>query len=449
MDKKSVGSKSEESSLMKDKKGISRRQYLAIAGGAIAAAVIGGTAYYLSQWRKPAPGPGKPIRIGLPESLSGALSAAGMSVLLATQIWVDDVNSKGGLLGRPVELVFYDAQSNPSLGVSLVEKLFTVDKVDIVLEPYASLMGIPCIPVFIEHNAICPALFNLWGNEKFNYKYYFELMPDGPIPPLTGKTKGLFELAEDLEPKPETVALLGVANEWGQRSITEGAEPICQEKGFNIVYKEIYPPDTTDFLPIANSVKAANPDFVYAATYPTDAVGLIKAFHELGYRSRLQFGGMVGLQYTSIQMSLGPLLNGIVNYHYFIPSPTMRFPGIEEFLNKYQAKAAGLGIDPLGYYLPPFAYARMQVIEQAVEATGTLDHAELGEYIKTHEFETIVNPKLRFAENGEWEKEQYILIQFRNIQSSDISEFTCSFDKPSNKMVIVWPPEFATGEFVE
>jgi branched-chain amino acid transport system substrate-binding protein len=314
------------------------------------------------------------------------------------------------------------------------------------LAPYASAIGIPTIPKFIEHEALCPALFNLWGNQKFNYKYYFELMPDGPIPPKTGKTRGLFEIANSLSPKPSKVALLAVANEWGQRSITEGAREICNEMGFEIVYEQIYPPDTTDFLPIIRAVQSANPDFIYAATYPTDSVGLIKALRELNYLTRLQFGGMVGLQYTSVQQSLGPKLNGIVNYHYFIPSPTMNFPGIAEFLQKYQDKAAGLGVDPLGYYLPPFAYARMQVLEQAIEATGTLDNIELGEYIKSHEFETIVNPRLRFAENGEWEKAQHIQVQFRNITSSDISEFTTSFDKASDKIVIVWPPEFKTGE---
>lgn len=444
MDRKSY-QKSGQQALVKDKSGISRRAYIGILAGTAAAVAVGGVAYYFGS-RLGQTGPRKPIRIGMAESLSGSLAAAGNAVLLSTQIWVDDVNGRGGLLGRPVELIFYDAQSNPSLGVTLIEKLLDVDKVDIALAPYASAMGIPTIPKYIERNRLCPALFNLWGNQQFSYKYYFELMPDGPIPPKTGKTRGLFEIAKSLSPKPSKVALLAVANEWGQRSITEGARDLCNEMGFEIVYEQIYPPDTTDFLPIIRAVKNVNPDFIYAATYPTDSVGLIKALRELGYWTKLQFGGMVGLQYTSVQRSLASQLNGIVNYHYFVPSPTMNFPGIAEFLEKYQSKAAGLGVDPLGYYLPPFAYARMQVLEQAIEATGTVDNIELGEYIKKNKFNTIVNPSLEFAENGEWKEAQFIMIQFRNIQSADISEFTTSFDKPSDKIVIVWPPKFATGE---
>ena len=94
---------------------------------------------------------------------------------------------------------------------------------------------------------------------------------------------------------------------------------------------------------------------------------MVRAANEIGLKAKMFGGGLVGLQYASIKQQLGEQLNGIVNYDFWEPAKTLQFPGVDEFLKKYQARAAAEGVDPLGYYLPPFAYANMQVIEQAVE----------------------------------------------------------------------------------
>src|SRR5215831_8775001 len=103
-------------------------------------------------------------------------------------------------------------------------------------------------------------------------------------------------------------------------------------------------------------------------SYPTETVGIARAANEIGLKTKLFGGGMVGLQYASIKTQLGELLNRIVDYDFYVPEPTVLFKGIEGFLARYQAKAPSIGADLLGYFIPPFAYANGQVLEQAVAA---------------------------------------------------------------------------------
>jgi branched-chain amino acid transport system substrate-binding protein len=153
-------------------------------------------------------------------------------------------------------------------------------------------------------------------------------------------------------------------------------------------------------------------------------------------------GGMVGLQYTSVMTSLGPLLNGIVNYDFWAPEPTMMFPGIKEFFAEYQTRAKQAGVDPLGYYLPPYAYAAVQILGQAIEATKTLDQKKVGDYIRATEFNTIVG-KVKFGQNGEWAKSRVLMVQYQGIKGNDLEQFR----GPGRKVVLL-PEEFKSGNII-
>ena len=118
----------------------------------------------------------------------------------------------------------------------------------------------------------------------------------------------------------------------------------------------------------------------------------------------------------------------------------MSFPGIEGFLKKYQAQAKDAGVDPLGFYQPPFAYAAMQVLEQAVKATGTLNDDKLAEYIHRSAFDTIVG-EIRFNEFGEWATARPIVVRVQNVQGSGMEQFVTG-----RKQVIVHPPQYRDGE---
>jgi branched-chain amino acid transport system substrate-binding protein len=166
----------------------------------------------------------------------------------------------------------------------------------------------------------------------------------------------------------------------------------------------------------------------------------VKAANELGLKTKLFGGGMVGLQFAAIQKNLGPMLNGIVNYDFWVPAPTLNFPGIEAFLTKYQAKAADAGVDPLGHYLPPFAYAYLEVLGQSVQATKSLDQGKLAEHMAKTTFNTIVGP-VKFGKNGEWASSRALMVQFRDLKPNDLDQF-----KKAGSRVVLYPPSVKSGE---
>src|SRR5260370_38147052 len=139
---------------------------------------------------------------------------------------------------------------------------------------------------------------------------------------------------------------------------------------------------------------------VFSASYPPDAVGMVRSANEVGLKTKLFGGGLVGLQFTSIKTQLGPQLNGIVNYDFWQPAKTMQNQGVLDFLKKYQAKSASAGVDPLGYYLPPFAYANMEVVAAAVEGTKGLDQDKIPEFVRSHTIKTGV-ADIKWGPTGE------------------------------------------------
>jgi branched-chain amino acid transport system substrate-binding protein len=124
----------------------------------------------------------KPIRIGFSMSLTGGVAVNGKQLLLALEIWRDDVNAAGGLLGRPVEFVYYDDQSNPATVPGIYTKLIDVDKVDLTIGPYATNMVAPAIVTLMEHKRLTIAFFGVSANSEFHYSKYFSMISLGPDP---------------------------------------------------------------------------------------------------------------------------------------------------------------------------------------------------------------------------------------------------------------------------
>jgi branched-chain amino acid transport system substrate-binding protein len=360
----------------------------------------------------------KPLRIGLGMALTGGLAGNGKAALLAMQIWAEEVNQKGGLLGRQVQLVYYDDQTKPANIPPIYTKLLDVDKVDFVISGYGTNLIAPAMPIVMERGLVFMGLFGLAVNEKFNYPYYFGIAPIGPTP-RTDASKGFFEIAKRQQLK--TMALVGADAEFARNSLS-GARENAKTYGFQIVYDKTYPPNTTDFSPIVRAIKAAQPEAVFVASYPPDSAGMTRAAHEVGLEPKLFGGGMVGLQFAAFLTKLGPMLNGIVNYDFWVPEPTLQFPGVDSFLRKYQARAADAGVDPLGHYLPPWAYADLQILGEAIEATKSTDQKTVGEYIRNHTFETIVGP-VKFGANGEWATSRMLMVQYQQIKNDDLQQF--------------------------
>jgi branched-chain amino acid transport system substrate-binding protein len=380
----------------------------------------------------------EPITIGFGMGLTGGLAAAGKSALLAMQIWRDDVNAKGGLLGRPVKLIYYDDQSNPATVPALYTKLLDVDKVDFIVSGYGTNLTAPAMPVAIEHKRLFLGLFALAVNSQFHYPKYFSMLPAGPDP-KHAFSEPFFEVAMASNPKPKTLALLAEDAEF-PKNASEGIRDLAKKYDFKIVYDKTYPPGTADFTPIVHAIQALNPDMVFVASYPPGSAGMLRAATESGLKTRFFGGGMVGLQYTPFKEQFGAKLNGVIDYDWWIPAPTMQFPGILAFLKKYQAKAPAEKVDPLGWYLPPFAYAELQVLADAITATKSLDQDKLADYIRSHPFNTIVGD-ITFGKDGEWSKPRVLEVQWQGIKGNSLDQF-----KDTKTEAILEPAEYRTGK---
>ena len=170
-------------------------------------------------------------------------------------------------------------------------------------------------------------------------------------------------------------------------------------------------------------------------------MGIIRAASEIGLKAKLFGGGMVGLQSTAIKIQLGPLMNGIVDYDVWQPVPPFNTPETMDFLSRYQAKSAAAGVDLLGFYLPPFAYADMQVLQQAVEGAGSLDQQKLADYLRSHTFKTV--PAISFGPGGEWTEARVLEVQFQNVKGNDLEQF-----KNQKVEVVLYPPALKDGDLI-
>ena len=379
----------------------------------------------------------QPLKIGFGMSLTGPLAGNGKAALIAMEIWRDDVNKKGGILGRKVEFVYYDDQTNPATVPSIYTKLLDVDKVDLVVSGYGTNVIAPAMPIMMQRKLTFMSLFGLNVNSKFKYDRYFQIMPAGPDPAI-GWSQGFFDAAMSLNPKPKTIALVGADAEYPAMAL-EGVRAHAKKAGLKVVYDKSYPPKTVDYSPIVRAIQATNPDLVFVASYPPDSAGMVRAANEVGLKTRMFGGGLVGPQFAALKTQLGPLLNGVVNYEFYVPDLNKQFPALQVFLAKYQGRAAKEGVDPLGFYLPPYAYAMMQVLEQAIANVGSLDQEKIAANIHKAEFDTFVG-KVRFAQNGEWARSRVIMTQYTGISGNDVEQF-----KQPGKATVLYPKEYRTG----
>src|SRR5579883_1072070 len=339
-----------------------------------------------------------PIKIGFSLPQTGGLASIGLQALLTMQIWMDDVNAKGGVLGRPVQLVTYDDQSNPANVPRIYTKLLDVDKVDLLVTNGTNLT-VPAMPIAMQHGKVVFCMLALAINDKFKYPRFFQTMPYGP----KGKdsiSEGFFEIAMGMNPKPTTVALVGADAEFAKNAV-DGAREQAKKAGLKIVYDRTYPPSTVDFGPVIR--------------------------------------GMVGTQAATLKGDLGEMLNDVVSYELYCPAVASKFPNVDAVLKKYQPRAKEKGIDPQGYYVPPFTYATMEVLQQAVTGANGLDQDKIAKYMHATTFKTVVGD-IKFGPDGEWDHPRMLWVQFRGLKGQGMDQFA----DPAAEVVLN-PPEYKTG----
>src|SRR3954469_21132291 len=395
----------------------------------------------LTGWAAPAQAQsGQPITIGFGMALTGPLAANGKQTLLGMKIWEEEINAKGGLLGRQVKLVFYDDQSNPSTVPGIYTKLIDVDKVNLVVSGYATNMVAPAMPVVMQKNKVFPSLFALDANAEFKYPKYFSVLPTGPNT-KSSFTEGFFSSAMEQNPKPTTVALAAEDAEFSNNAC-EGARENIKKVNLKIVYDRKYPPSTTDFTPIVRALQAANADIVVICSYPLSSVGIVNTVNELNYKPKMIGGAMVGLQATVFKQRLGSKLNGLVNYETWVPSEKMMAPAAE-FFKKYQARAGAEGVDPLGYYLGGWGYAWINMLGEAISGSKSVDDDKIADYLRKNEHKTIMG-NWSYGPKGEWTKSGMMQVQYHDVKDgNDVEQW-----RGMAVQTVLSPPEMKTGEII-
>jgi branched-chain amino acid transport system substrate-binding protein len=377
-----------------------------------------------------------PVRVGLSLSLTGGSAAVGKQTLMALQIWRDDVNAQGGLLGRPLEVVVYDDQSNPATVPGIYAKLIDLDHVDLLVGPYGTNITAAAMPAIMQRGKTVVSIFANAANSEFHYPNYFCMNPTGPAPKGAYST-GFITMAKARG--LSSIALVGVESEFGFNALA-GARENIRAAGLKTVYDKTYPPNTTDFSSTLRAINAVHPDIVYVAAYPPDSLGILRAAAEVGLKTQMFGGAFVGFLTTSLQQQAGPQLNGLVQYTPYLPAPSLLFAGTREFLDRYEARAAGAGIDPLGYVFPPMAYAAGQVTAQAVAGAGSLDPDRIAAYIRSHSFNTIVG-EVAFGNDGEWKDSRVLFVQWQGMSGHGLEDL-----KGAPHQKILWPQNVKTGE---
>jgi branched-chain amino acid transport system substrate-binding protein len=272
-------------------------------------------------------------------------------------------------------------------------------------------------------------IFGAGVNESFKYDRHFNMNVVGDNMKET-YAKGFFEVIDMLPSPARSIAITAVDNEFAQKA-AESARHFANQRKLRIVYDRSYPPTTVDFTPTVRAIQSARPDVVFIASYPPDTNGILRAVSELRFQPQIFGGAMVGPQLAAMQAQLGPILNNLVNWDTYSPEPTMQFPGVAAFQAKYRERAPAAQTDVLGNYIPPYAYAQMQVLEAALTRIGKVDQAALAADLRANTFETIVG-KVKFGPTGEWAESRNLFCQFQNITDGDLERYK----KPGAKVIL-------------
>ncbi len=379
-----------------------------------------------------------PIKIGMSMAQTGGLAAGGKASLLGIEIWRDDINARGGLLGRKVELVVYDDKSSAAETPAIYAKLLDVDKVDLLFAPYATVPTAPIMPLVKQRGMLLMGNFSFQVNSKVGHDMWFNNAPWGPADSWASAFLGLGQKAGG-----KTVAFLSADQEFAQ-NLVKTARDVAKQRDMPVVFDQAYPPNTVEFSSIIRALNAAKPDIVYVASYPPDSAAILRAVNEIGVGDNVKiFGGaMVGLQFAGVMENLGSLLNGVVNFNTWLPEPSMYFDGTKAFFETYSKRAVAAKVDPLGYYLAPFGFAMGQLIEQAVNATKSLDQKTLAKYLRENVHRTIIGP-IAYSADGEWKETATLEAQFRGVVDKNVNQF-----RSSGRQVILFPDRLKTGDLI-
>jgi branched-chain amino acid transport system substrate-binding protein len=354
-----------------------------------------------------------PVRLGASLSLTGTYAKLGNYQKEGYQTCVKEINAKGGLLGRKVDLVLYDDQSTPATGVRLYEKLITEDKVDAVMGPYSSPVSEAVANVTEKYHKVMVApLAATTSIFKKGRKYAFMV-----ISPAEVYLEGLVDLAAKRGLK--TIAIVNEDTLFAKTAAV-GTVDLAKKRGLQVVMHEAYPKGHTDFSAILTKLRALNPDVIAASTYFDDAVALTRQMKELNVNPRM-FAVTVGGDLPEFH----DLLKQNAEYIYSASQweSSLPYPGQKEFIESYKKD---FGREPV--YHSAAGYGGCLIYMEAVKRAGTLDADKVREQLLKLEMKTALGD-YKVDADGFQVAHKMVLLQWQD-----------------GKKVTVWPDELANGK---
>jgi branched-chain amino acid transport system substrate-binding protein len=327
---------------------------------------------------------GKPIRIGSSLPITGPLASLAIIHKVTAEICVENLNKRGGLLGRPVEWVLRDDQSKPELTRTIYEQLITADKVDLIFSPYATASILAAMGVAQRYNKVL--LHTSFGIPKLA-KYDMQFQTAGsPFDPETVWPNHIFDAAARLPKPPKTVAIV-TSKFPSVHHISVGAREVLKKRGLTNVLDIEYEFGNRDYGAIAQRVKEANPDFLWGGTNGIDPVLMLEAMSKIDYRPPAQ----VHLFPAPGPMLKIPAAQGSLALTTFESHPPFTDdPAIAQFVQTYAERAKEAGIPYTAVDLQSaIMYAAWQVLEAAVNGTKSLDDKTIAAWLKQHEVKTL------------------------------------------------------------
>jgi branched-chain amino acid transport system substrate-binding protein len=355
-----------------------------------------------------------PIKIGASMSVTGTYAKPGTYQKQGYDVCIDELNAKGGILGRKVELVIYDDQSNPATAVRLYEKLITEDKVDAVMGPYSSAVSEAVANVTEKYKKVMVApLAATTSIFKKGRKYIFMV-----ITPAENYLEGLIDMAAKRGLK--TVAIINEDTLFPKASASGTAEA-AKKRGMQVVLQEAYPKGNTDFSALLVKIKAANADVLAAGTYFDDAVAIARQMKELNVNPKM-FGLTVGgdlPEFYDLLKQNAEYVYGSTQWDDSLP-----YPGQKEFLAAYKARFKGQ--EPS--YHTAAGYAGCLIYAEAVKRAGTLDADKVREQLLKMEIKTAFG-EYKVDPDGFQTAHKMVMLQWQD-----------------GKRIVVWPDDLANGK---
>jgi len=355
-----------------------------------------------------------PIKIGASMSVTGTYAKPGTYQKQGYDVCIDELNAKGGILGRKVELVIYDDQSTPATAVRLYEKLITEDKVDAVMGPYSSAVSEAVANVTEKYKKVMVApLAATTSIFKKGRKYIFMV-----ITPAENYLDGLIDMAAKRGLK--TVAIINEDTLFPKASASGTAEA-AKKRGMQVVLQEAYPKGNTDFSALLVKIKAANPDVIAAGTYFDDAVAITRQMKELNVNPKM-FGLTVGgdlPEFHDLLKQNAEYVYGSTQWDESLP-----YPGQKEFLAAYKAKFKGQ--EPS--YHTAAGYAGCLIYAEAVKKAGTLDADKVRDQLLRMEIRTAFGD-YKIEPDGFQIAHKMVMLQWQD-----------------GKRIVVWPDDLSNGK---